>query len=364
MRQNSTYVLSTSFAEMRASEIQYRHAYNAKGKIIDVTQLERSTLPPDEAFTCISCGNPLIPKLGEIKQKHFCHKQVQNCSSETYLHKLAKETFAREYQACLKDKKPFYISLHRERICNAYETQYKRVCHLGRELEEVDLTQRYTKVEVEKACNGFIADILLSDESGQQKLLIEIKVTHEVSQEKKDSGLPIIEIAIEDEEDIRCMFIPFFGGLLQKLINIHPRPDIRKFCNIGSYKCAIKFGVYVVFKFTGEDNLFWIERSELDEFRKGIINRVSFYKEFKPNALSGEDIAYKIGAIEAWKKGVKIRSCWLCRYHCNDWGDKPYCQFRKESYDSSEAGKCSYYRPDPKRFPKQYKWLLEGSPKK
>jgi hypothetical protein len=154
------------------TEIKYKYARNSENRIVYIEELEKTNDIKQEVFTCISCGNLLIPKLGKIRQKHFAHKYVQNCSKETYLHRLAKLVFAQEYQLCLDRKEPFYIELEIGRRCNAYEKDFGKVCRLKSIYKTFDLSKRYVKVDVEKKDGDFVPDILLSNELGTKRYLL------------------------------------------------------------------------------------------------------------------------------------------------------------------------------------------------
>lgn len=343
---------------MKSSEIQYRYAYNSSNEIIDVSQLERATVRR-ESFACISCGNPLMAKLGEIKQKHFCHKQVQNCSSETYLHKLAKETFAREYQACLDDKKPFYIELKIERTCNAYEGHFGDTCQLWSVTKQFDLTKRYKRVEIEKRHDGFIPDILLSDETGEKHLLIEIAVTHKISAQKANSKAQIIEINIQKEDDISFIkdHILKQSNPKIKLVNIQVRPEIGNLCNsicleepehVYLFVVLEKFDVYGA----------WTNYTGLNASRLFCsANTPTYHRLF--NACSGMSlrIAHKMGVVEAWNSGIPIKDCFLCQHHLDNRSDLNSIDCRlhfSSGWRSQMALKCRNYKPNPDYFPKTF----------
>lgn len=334
------------------TSIQYRYAYNANSAIIDVSQLERSEVR-GESFTCISCGNPLVAKLGEIKQKHFCHKQVQNCSPETYLHKLAKETFAKEYQACLKDGEPFYIELNLQRICNTYE-ETEGTCCPDRVDRIFDLTQRYKAVEIEARQGEFIPDILLKDESGEKTLFIEIAVTHKASEKKQASQEKIIEISIQDEEDISL----FKKRLISchdpkiKFINIHPKP-------VKEAVCIRDCGEDFLNKFSSCDKKFTLTSLESNgeiNFRTIPIGYVDYLiGRLDKNTFSilmNPLMSYKIGVLanEAVKRGLIIRDCRLCRYHGESrwYQSDVFCKFKKRHCDGEDAVKCNFYRLEKK----------------
>lgn len=65
------------------------------------------------------------------------------------------------------------------------------------------LTQCLIEENVKSGDNSFRADLLWSNpKNPQSNILIEIKVTHECTQKKKDSNLRIIEFDVHSEEDV------------------------------------------------------------------------------------------------------------------------------------------------------------------
>ncbi len=106
---------------------QYRYAYDEKGSLIDITQLPQDRSALGDYYICIGCGERLIPKTkAQKKEKHFAHKaENATCTRETYLHKLAKQTFFEVYLHCLGNVQPFIIELT-HRTAAPYST-----CFLG-----------------------------------------------------------------------------------------------------------------------------------------------------------------------------------------------------------------------------------------
>ena len=43
-----------------------------------------------EKYFCPICGELMTPHMGKIRRWHFVHRNIENCSYESYLHKLAK----------------------------------------------------------------------------------------------------------------------------------------------------------------------------------------------------------------------------------------------------------------------------------
>ncbi len=182
-------------------KIKFRYALDANNKIVDVNELEKNKInKDDQQYTCIGCKSKLIPILGELKSKHFRHLQ-SICSGETYLHKLAKEVFYQTYKNCLDNNESFEIEIEQVYLCN------KKGCKIT-DYIAYKLTEYYDNIKVEHKDGDFIPDLLLihKDKSKfNEKIYIEIKVTHGISQEKLNSKNKIIEIPISSEDDIQKM---------------------------------------------------------------------------------------------------------------------------------------------------------------
>ena len=108
--------------------IKYKYARDKVGEIVDIDNIDKGG---KLSYFCISCGNELIPKIGTMRQRHFAHKSITvNCSKETYLHKLSKETLYHYLCSCIENKIPFFIKYNRENclyikniICNSCKSQ-------------------------------------------------------------------------------------------------------------------------------------------------------------------------------------------------------------------------------------------------
>ena len=125
-------------------------------------------------YICPECRKELIQRKGEIKIHHFSHKSnpENNCSSESSLHKYAKQVIAETKR--IRVKNPF--------LSHSYLI--------------------FDKVEVEKPLlNGLIRPDLIGY-IGEEKYLIEIKVTHGIGEEKleliKKNGFSCIEINLSN----------------------------------------------------------------------------------------------------------------------------------------------------------------------
>lgn len=119
---------------------------------------------------------------GKYVKVQFVPKNIVVCSGEGYLHKLAKRVFYENKSMQIISYKEFIFPMLNDSKGN--------------------LADVFDIWEYEKTIDKYRADILLSSSKHDYKVMVEIRVTHGSSQKKIDSGIPIIEIRIQDQEDI------------------------------------------------------------------------------------------------------------------------------------------------------------------
>ena len=179
--------------------IKYEHALgedNTAINIQDVSEGDRS-----KVFSCLGCGNQLIPVLGNIVERHFRHNAELSCSGETYLHRLAKIKFHSAFANALSEKKPFLVEIPRTNQCDFYLEKLGLSC-TARITKQFDLAAHFSEPPLlESRWENFIPDVLLQTEKGVP-LFIEIKVSHGCSDEKIESGHRIIEIEVDSADTI------------------------------------------------------------------------------------------------------------------------------------------------------------------
>ncbi|MFD2245117.1 competence protein CoiA family protein [Pontibacter ruber] len=333
------------------SKIHYRYAYNLQKELIDVNTLDRETTQTFEQYTCISCEKRIVPKLGEIRKKHFAHKEEVTCSKETYLHILGKQVFFNEYNKCLQHGKPFYLVFTRQIFCDSLQSKYGFQCHTGEEIFQFDLTKSFNKIVVEKRVDEFIPDLLLVSEEKNEKIFIEIAVTHLSSEKKLNSSFRVIELTIADESDL-SIIINHKLSQNEKLsfYNFNFKDNIKNLC---SGSCSHKgFQLGVVFndgRCLLRPNM---TLTHAHNYINKLKNEIQYHKLDKADYGSQEGFFRLIG--QAAKKGLKVRNCFICRYHTlneyrsilwDDDGDKAiFCKFRKIKCTSNEAAVCSYFK--------------------
>lgn len=187
------------------AEIKYQYAYDENKKLVSIKDITKENRNQHQ-YICIGCGNPLLPRAigSKYRRPHFYHKELVDCSGETYLHKLAKKLIKKKFE----NSEKFEISYPVTRTCQNTNCQLRNdKCEDKNQVSICDLKESYDTCTEEAEINGFIADLLLTNSKSTNlaPVLIEVCVTHACEEEKRNSGLKIIEIKVKNEEDINAL---------------------------------------------------------------------------------------------------------------------------------------------------------------
>ncbi|MHA3114616.1 hypothetical protein E0H86_05005 [Acinetobacter sp. ANC 4635] len=337
---------------------KYQFAVDEFGVIVNAKDLIGKKL--SSKYKCLGCDNELIAKVnGTIIQPHFAHKVIQECSGETYLHHLGKQAFFDTYTKCLQENEPFYIAFHIPKKCHKFKRTIRKNCDLGFIEKKFDLTEYFSKIEVEKKEDSFIPDLLLSRSNNlEDNIYIEIAVTHFLSVKKESSGKRIIEIPLGSEEDVEkiykadlqqsdALFLGFNQGI---------SPIVDAEC-----KCLRRqfFGFYV-----WDSGKSFLELTYLSDIESKLIkykNKI-IYSNIIETDLAFENSTVYFGYAHgemffdqvklAAKKNVPIKNCFLCKYRGDNWDyadNKPiFCKAKKFKCGSNQAAECDWYRSEKK----------------
>lgn len=176
--------------------MKYKYAHDENKQVVCIDSAYKF-----KTYSCINCGEVMRPRQGDVYIHHFYHyvkadrvNHTLNCSPEHYIHKLAKELFFSAY----KDNTTFHLRRNRKQLCS--NSKATSNCH-KLEPSIINLISKYPNIEIEKKDDGFVPDILLSNDSGD-KLYIEFAYTHSVEKKKANSGNKIAEIKIKTEQDV------------------------------------------------------------------------------------------------------------------------------------------------------------------
>lgn len=329
-------------------DIKYSYAYR-DGIVVHIEDVNKSQ---KNEYFCISCGRLLIPRKGKVKRHHFAHKNIVNCDSEGYLHKLAKQLFYNTYKAALQEGLIFDVVYESMHICTHYAHIWNNTCTTQTK-RTFDLTQSYKKAIIEKKHHGYIADILLESDDGKPPIFIEIAVSHKCDKAKIESGNKIIEYHISDESDLDILkqrrIDPFVDKI--SLYNFNVKTIKKDFC--GGACQHKEWHWFVIYQDNRYDH-FDMSVSEFDKIR----SRFRYYrvfekreKSFYPDSgLRNIDFFDSIhDSLETafLNSGVRVPYCSLCRYfghyYSGYWSWT--CRLSKNQIsDKKIAEKCNAFR--------------------
>lgn len=341
------------------TQIKYHYALDECGNLTDINTLSEEDRHAHN-YKCLGCEAEMLPRMGQVRTWHFAHRGDEACSSETYLHNLAKRLVKEKFDSA----DAFEIEYHRTTICSNLETCKFAVEYDCKETktEKYDLKEYYDTCKEEQPVNGFVADLLLTSSQKPERdpILIEIQVSHKSTEEKINSGLKIIELKIKTEEDILA--------LLPAPLRETQGTDYGFVRNKDAERTVKFFG----FKREGPAPLavrhiphFYIHKSgkayfdnPAEEFRSCREARVknieyaSMEIAIDSNLFGREASAYAYGYMIARQNGLHIKTCHLCKYqkYSTFDGQNICCLYKKCSTphhpESNEAITCSYYRED------------------
>lgn len=336
--------------------IKYKYAWDNDRHIVEISTVNKQ-LRNNTQYYCISCGKELIPRLGDKNQHHFAHKSSDDtisCKNETYLHELAKikikEIFDRS--------DTFIIKLHKNIICSSVKTcefsQGAKTCCEQQE-KIVNLKSYYDTCTIEKQIGNFKADILLENSTRPIKpLLIEICVTHPCSEEKINSKLPIIEIPVSSEDDIK-----------EIEMNTELKGDKYNITLKDAYKpLEIEYPVqkYALFssgKYHNEDCYkTTCKEITMPQYKQALLEISVYNQHFDNNYF----------LLYAQSLGYNIKDCSICqhyKYIQNWYSSYPLCmQYKKHHTPKSPhflyAYRCPYYTIN-RSFYQEYKSCVTES---
>lgn len=178
---------------------RFQHfALDNNNNLIDIKNADNTT---EKQYYCPYCHKEMIPKRGNRRQWHYAHKNLDQCSYDKYLHSIAEIMIMDWF---IQNDSIILCMKHPEK-CDKYDSCvfYNDQDCVGTTIAPIDLKKYYTTCIREHKFGGFIADLYCnSDAYPQEPIFIEIYVTHECSPPKKESGIRIIELVIQSEEDI------------------------------------------------------------------------------------------------------------------------------------------------------------------
>lgn len=332
----------------------YSYSLDKESNLIHVKEAVKGN-----EYRCPCCGEAMIPRQGKLRKWHFAHKaNLENCSYETYLHKIAKRRIRDFFNA----SPHFYIKFRGEATCVVQD------CPLGREktkctwdkYDEFDLKNYYDKCDEEVTIDNFRADLLVTNsERNIPPILIEIFVSHKSTEEKINSKHRIIEVQILSEDDIERIVSNITIEESEPIDNQWRKNVKRNIISFYNFKRQTSEELpdeeHQQYKFR-----FWMNHNERFDY-----DRIEDYscagKCLSPNppeiaaakflVESSDFIGWDIGFYFLSKSGLNIKLCPMCEYNkWNNFVGRSLCALYKtkgtEQYPRwSNAKSCKYFRP-------------------
>lgn len=304
----------------------YRHAIDKNGKLIHVSAVTESSR--HDGYRCVSCSGELVPVLGKKNAHHFRHK-TDACGYESYIHKLWKQ-YIFDYW---NEIDHFCVSYKVEQFCDKASScklimgKNALGCNSTFVTETIDLKEKYDICEIERCYGEYRADLMLSNSTNPDIVptFIEICYKHPCDEQKRNAGIPIIELCVNDDylhlpqllEESPFLFYEsgFYepgyiqvGNLGVKLYGFERKRaiqrDVRRF-----YVYQDEGGIN-----HGKVDDCIISCRDIDAHKSDAMLEVFVLeKTFRNN-----NDFFVYGVMEAAERGIKIRHCRLCRF----WGNR------------------------------------------
>ena len=340
------------------NRMEQHYAVSKSGVLVHINEAHESK---EDCF-CPHCGCRMLKRCGNIRAWHFAHDyRYENdvnkeCSYESYLHAFAKlrlkqwfeesESIILHYQqsmACKYAKDCIWIGSGDE--CSRLDEK------------TVDLKKYLTVCRLEEIVHvdddRFRADLLWSNPNNSKNdILIEIKVTHECTQKKKESHKRIIEFEVHSEEDVENIIVnDIQEGDTVRFYSFNPKDIVDEV--IPARYSLSKFIYYS----TGK--AFARSACDCKTFRNrrrcALLEVTIKDSNISPGVYSerqGSPEVFSFGRFYKWclalakSKGCDVRNCYFCKHHHHyDYDEeKLTCDLKPgETCEASHAISCSRY---------------------
>ena len=324
--------------------LNYKYAFDESNELINIEEVDKKN---KGKYFCLDCGNELIARKGEIKVHHFSHKAQFNCNYESYLHKLAKYKFYKEYTNCLQKNIPFGFQYNLRRTCTTCKeiNPINSICEIKGILRTFDLTKTFDKITIEKGFSGFVADILLESTKSDHVIFIEFAVKHDCEITKKESGIRIIEFKVQSEDDLNFIdqrFIPYKSEK-NSLFSFKIPHDFKEIFNLK--QCAKKYHVFTV-SLNGNCGIDRLSTYKLSKSKANELLYLKILKHDPDTYLKIDDFESEV--VDASMLGINVKDCFACRfsvinynYNCGYRDPFQFCKKHKAIIDQTlNAKEC------------------------
>lgn len=313
-------------------------ALDQDNNIVDIKNTE-----DNKKYYCPFCHKEMITKRGAIREWHFAHKS-EACSYDSYLHSIAEFMIMDWFNS--NDQIMLYMSTKEK--CNKFKecAFYNDENCSGTKEVTYNLKNYYTKCTREYGHQGFIADLFCEHNSNlNAPIFIEIDVTHKCSQDKINSGIRIIEIPIQSEEDILNITrsLCLIEGKTVRLYNFKRKESLSE-----NYKQP--FQKFILFPSTKS----YVDRESYScknyRKRKGVYEISMPYDDCIPYFLFNGGLSM-VGKAMAYNDKILEKDCQICRWKAQDMSGIYFCKLYKKCGNpkyckDNDSSKCEMFKVD------------------
>jgi hypothetical protein len=189
-RQKVRHGKATAARPGASAGVQLAWAHDRSGAKVNARRLDPKDRRARAPFTCLGCGEELVPHLGQVRARHFAHRAGSTCAltaPETALHLDAKERL---------------LALCADAFAGRRRVTLLARCPSCRRLAPRDVAAEGDGAVAEGAVGALRADVLVTS-AGRPALAIEVVVTHAVDAEKEaalaTAGVPAVEVDAREE---------------------------------------------------------------------------------------------------------------------------------------------------------------------
>lgn len=181
------------------SSIQYPHAYDATGAVVQIRDANKRG-----AYNCIGCTQPMICRQGKIREWHFAHRaesSSERCDPDNALHEMGKALTIQGFNMAVEQNTEYTLGV----LCNG--------CR--RTTASKNVASHPARIESEKSLvEGTRSDLVITTNENRS-LILEIVVTHSLEPETQDayrnSGIPILMKTISTWSDLEGLKFAFIA---------------------------------------------------------------------------------------------------------------------------------------------------------
>lgn len=188
-----------------SAELKVSLGVRADGSVVHITEIDPDTQRGLACgCVCADCGDQLVARVGRVRQRHFAHHSAHECvaADESALHLFAKELFTRHHRLKVPEARVWLDAETMQKVRRRPLTEHHSHEFLRDEVSQHVADACYVEYDEavleQTADNRRRPDITLTRSDDGTPLLVEVRVTHAVDEEKeaalKALGTPCLEI--------------------------------------------------------------------------------------------------------------------------------------------------------------------------